>query len=79
MLSMLLLLIRFGDAIDIAADLSAADQKKKNLENFLMFIYVGIVSGGCAWIYTSLFKVRTSFTQDSPVGILLDFHELSYS
>ncbi len=66
----MLLFFRFGDAIDISADVSAADQKERNLENLLMFIYVGIVSGCCAWIYTSLFKVGLSSDITQPGDFL---------
>ena len=47
--------------MDISAgedgDLSKTDQLKKNEENFILFVMIGVIAGACAWIYTSLFKI----------------------
>ncbi len=42
------LIIAWGDAINIAAG-TKADAKQANLETFLTFVTIGIVSGVCAW------------------------------
>jgi ABC-type multidrug transport system fused ATPase/permease subunit len=54
-------MIAWGDALDISAQTDDAQGRKKaketNLENLLLFIYIGVVAGSCAWVYTSLFKI----------------------
>lgn len=53
-------MVAWGDAIDISAELqdqSKKEDKEENLESFLLFCYIGVVAGSCAWIYTSLFKI----------------------
>jgi len=37
--------------------ISKEDQLKKNEENFILFVMIGVIAGACAWIYTSLFKI----------------------
>lgn len=55
------LMIAWGDAINIAAQ-TKSQAKQANMDTLLLFIYIGIISGSCAWIYTSLFKI-TGFRQ----------------
>ena len=46
----------WGDALDVASA-KGSDLRDENEKNFLFFVYVGLISGACAWVYTSLFKI----------------------
>mmetsp|Transcript_52936 Transcript_52936/g.106110 ORF Transcript_52936/g.106110 Transcript_52936/m.106110 type:complete len:635 (+) Transcript_52936:131-2035(+) len=62
------LVVAWGAAIAIAGEVNDSQSKEKqreeNLENLMLFIYIGIIAGTCAWVYTSLFKI-TGYRQGS--------------
>ncbi len=53
-------MVAWGDALDISSETleqTKQEARKDNLENFVLFIWIGVISGSSAWVYTSLFKI----------------------
>ena len=60
-------MVAWGDALDISSETleqTKQEARKNNLENFVLFIWIGVISGSSAWVYTSLFKI-TGYRQGS--------------
>ena len=52
-------MVAWGDVLDISSETleqTKQEARKDNLENFVLFIWIGVISGSSAWVYTSLFK-----------------------
>ena len=60
-------MVALGDALDISSETleqTKQEVRKDNLLNFVLFIWIGVISGSSAWVYTSLFKI-TGYRQGS--------------
>ncbi len=60
-------MVAWGGALDISSETleqTKQEARKDNLENFVLFIWIGAISGSSAWVYTSLFKI-TGYRQGS--------------
>ncbi len=60
-------MVAWGDVLDISSETfeqTKQEAQKDNLENFILFIWVGVISGFSAWVYTTLFKI-TGYRQGS--------------
>ena len=53
-------MVAWGDALDISSETleqTKQEARKENLENFVLFILIGVIFGSSAWVYTSFFKI----------------------
>ncbi len=60
-------MVAWGGALDISSETleqTKQEARKDNMDNFVLFIWIGVISGSSAWVYTSLFKI-TGYRQGS--------------
>ena len=60
-------MVAWGDALGTSSETleqTKQEARNANLENFVLFIWIGVISGSSAWVYTSLFKI-TGYRQGS--------------
>ena len=53
-------MVAWGRALgtsSVTLEQTKQEARKDNQENFALFIWIGVISGSSAWVYTSLFKI----------------------